>query len=647
MTVPQVFSPLVFIAFIPALPAQTYPDANDPPGRAAQVSFLQGNVSFQPGGVEDWVPATLNRPLTTGDRLWTDSGARVELLTGTVAIRLAGRTNLSFLNLTDNSTQLQLSAGVLSVRVRHLYDDETLEIDTPQAAFSLIRAGEYRFDVDEGGYTTVATSRAGELDVDSGEQSLRIGSRDQLRISQAYDRPLFDRHPAPVPDGFDNWCQDRDRREDLSQSARHMSREIPGYAELDNNGFWMDDPQYAWVWFPRVAFDWAPYRVGHWAWIEPWGWTWVDEAAWGYAPFHYGRWAFIHRAWGWIPGPVIPRPLFCPALVAWLGGPGFSIAISIGGPPVGWFPLGPREIWLPPYHHSPEYRERVNLTNTLIVNHTTIDRFDSGHYVYMNRNVAGAVTAVPRDVLMTGRAVSGAAVRVSPEALIRGEVRNFADVSPRKPALLDGRSPVASPPTGAISRSVFARAAPAPSVVPFEQRERAMQGSPGRPLDRSALDQLRQNQPPGPAPAIRQIRPITPGNSSPPLTPPGQGPAVNQPGRRVEPVERPPSRVQPGVAESPRRAPATAPAPPAAPQVAPATPRFDRRAQPSAPQPQTPAVRQPQPRFERQTQPAPAQPQQPPSRQRPSLAPAGAAPQPSQPVAPPNRGRGLEGRRAP
>ena len=63
-------------------------DGEDPPSRAARLSFLSGSVSFQPGGVEDWVPASLNRPLTTGDRLWTEAGSRAELNLGSAALRL-------------------------------------------------------------------------------------------------------------------------------------------------------------------------------------------------------------------------------------------------------------------------------------------------------------------------------------------------------------------------------------------------------------------------------------------------------------------------------------------------------------------------------------------------------------------------------
>src|SRR5215471_6284844 len=115
----------------------------DPPSRAAQLSFLNGTVSFQPGGVEDWVPATLNRPLTTGDRLWTENGARAELHLGSAAFRLNGHTNFSFINLDDRAAQVQLSLGTLSVRVRRLAEDESIEIDTPQAALSILRPGEY------------------------------------------------------------------------------------------------------------------------------------------------------------------------------------------------------------------------------------------------------------------------------------------------------------------------------------------------------------------------------------------------------------------------------------------------------------------------------------------------------------------------
>src|SRR6202011_2646260 len=111
--------------------ASTRADENDPPARAARLGFIQGSVSFNPAGTQDWVAAPLNRPLTTGDQLWADRGGRAELQLDGSSLRLGASTSMAFLNLSDQATQVQLTAGTLLVHVRHLYDQETYEIDTP------------------------------------------------------------------------------------------------------------------------------------------------------------------------------------------------------------------------------------------------------------------------------------------------------------------------------------------------------------------------------------------------------------------------------------------------------------------------------------------------------------------------------------
>ncbi|MDP9113679.1 MAG: FecR protein, partial [Acidobacteriota bacterium] len=423
---------LLTLAFLAAslLPAQPPADGGpepqagasqpgeDPPSRAARLSFLTGTVSFQPGGVEDWVPAALNRPLTTGDQLWTEGGSRAELNLGSAALRLNSRTNFTFLNLDDGITQVQLSSGTLSVRLRRLDDRETFEIDTPQIAFTLQRPGEYRVEVNERGDATLVTVRAGQGEAVAGDQTQPIYARQQVRASETGNAPLvFDERDAPVADGFDNFCMDRDRREDRSESARHVSREMPGYADLDANGVWREDQQYGWIWAPRVDPGWAPYHDGHWAWIAPWGWTWVDDAPWGYAPFHYGRWANAGGVWVWVPGPPAVRPVYAPALVAWVGGPRLGVSLAIGGgAAVGWFALGPGEIWAPAYRASPRYFTQVNISNTVVSRNVNITNVYTNVYVnrtdtnftYVNRNVNGAVTAVPQNAMVTGRPVAQA-----------------------------------------------------------------------------------------------------------------------------------------------------------------------------------------------------------------------------------------------
>src|SRR5688500_15642981 len=105
------------------LAQQTAWAENDPSGRVARLNYLRGSVSFQPAGETDWVQAVVNRPVTTGDRLWADDDARVEMQLGSSTIRLGASTGLSFFNLDDRTTQIELSAGTLNIRVLRLDRD--------------------------------------------------------------------------------------------------------------------------------------------------------------------------------------------------------------------------------------------------------------------------------------------------------------------------------------------------------------------------------------------------------------------------------------------------------------------------------------------------------------------------------------------
>ena len=91
------------------LVARGFADAGDPPNRVARLSYMENAVSFEPAGENDWSQATLNYPLTTGDRLWTDVNARAELETGNVAIRMSQQTDLTTTSLTDQLLQLGLA----------------------------------------------------------------------------------------------------------------------------------------------------------------------------------------------------------------------------------------------------------------------------------------------------------------------------------------------------------------------------------------------------------------------------------------------------------------------------------------------------------------------------------------------------------
>jgi len=475
----------------------------DPPGRVGRLSYMNGAVSFRPGDIEDWVAADTNRPLTTGDHLWIDEGARAELNIGTAAIRLNSRTAFEFLNLDDGNTQIRLAEGSLNIRVRSLEQGETFEIDTPNLAFSVLRTGEYRIDVNPDAQTTRIIVRGGEGEVAGGGQSFIVHAREQAEVSGG-DSLSYNVMNAARPDEWDNWCDARDRREDQSRSAQYVSRETVGYQDLDDYGDWRTEPEYGAVWVPRrVSADWAPYHYGHWVWVEPWGWTWVDDAPWGFAPFHYGRWAYVRGYWGWIPGPVAVRPVYAPALVAWVGGSRFSLAISVGREPgIGWFALGPREAFVPGYRASPRYVNRVNVTNTTITN------INVTNIRYVNREAPGAVMAVRQNAFGSRRVQDGA-VRVRPEDMRSAEVMNGAPIAPRRENVLGnygaGGGRVAQPPAAAFSRTVVAKTTPPPPPVPFSQRQGALSANPGRPLDAAEIERMRGRQH-NPRPFVRSAQ---------------------------------------------------------------------------------------------------------------------------------------------
>jgi hypothetical protein len=447
---------------------------DDPPGRVARLNYIQGSVSFQPGGSSDWVQANPNRPLTTGDNLWAAGDSRGELHIGSTSIRIGAETGITFLNLDDRTVQIQLAQGSMVVRVRRLEGGDAFEVDTPNIAFTLERAGEYRVDVDPSGGSTSVTVRQGEGDATGGGSEYHMDTGDRATYSGT-DSLTYDGGQAGPPDDFDQWCASRDEREDRSVSARYVSRDVDGYDDLDDYGEWRNVPDYGNVWFPAgVAVGWAPYRFGHWVFVAPWGWTWVEDEPWGFAPFHYGRWAVFGGTWCWVPGPVVVRPVYAPALVVFVGGGHFGAGLSFGvGGGVAWFPLGPREVYVPPYRTSVRYVQNVNVTNTTVnvvnvtnvYNNVTVNKVTN--ITYMHQNNVAAVTAVSHDTFVNARPVAGAAVRVNAQQLQQAEVQHNFAVAPVRQSVVGAAAPAAvRPPQAVMQRQVVAKIAPAPPRAP-------------------------------------------------------------------------------------------------------------------------------------------------------------------------------------
>jgi hypothetical protein len=516
-------------------------DEGDPPGRVARLSYTQGSVSLQPAGVQDWAAAVVNRPLTTGDKVWTDQGSRAELDIGAAVIRLGDTTGFSFLSLDDNTAQMQVTAGTVLVHVRELLDNQTYEIDTPNLAVQLESPGEYRVEVNDAGDTTVVRVSNGQAEATGNGQSIPIQSQ-QMVTFIGTDQLSTSTATLGGPDGLDEWSMERDRRFEQAQSRQYVPDNVAGTQDLDANGQWENTPDYGYVWTPTtVVAGWAPYSFGHWAWVGPWGWTWVDDAPWGFAPFHYGRWARWHDSWCWVPGPRHIRPVYAPAMVAWVGGSRFGVSVGVGSG-VGWFPLGPREVYVPGYHVSDRYVRNVNITNTTIVNNTYITNVYRGRVSgirYANSGIPGAVTAVPRDVFTSAQSVGGHRMRLPPNQSGRFSPTGAPPaIAPDRQSVLgaSGGRFVRRPPPELVNRPVLARTPPPPAPVSFDRQQAAIRANGGRPLPR---DQMVRLQPSAPS---AQVRVVTPPQQM------GRGaPGFNRPGSPVEQGGRGPGFGRPGV----------------------------------------------------------------------------------------------------
>jgi hypothetical protein len=551
----------MLLAGITAAAAQQYdgaPDGSQPtdadaapaPGRVTRLAYLDGQVQFAPAGEDDWGSVDVNRPLVTGDRLLTGADGRAVLELGGGSIRIDHDSAFNFLNLDQDNVQLELSQGTLNLAVRQLDQGENFEVDTPTVAFVAATPGVYRIDDSPTGTGTMVTVFQGSATV-YGENgvSREVTAGTSYRFNDSALASV-DVTGIPDPDDFDRFCEahDAEHQRYAQQEQPYVPPDMIGGDQLDQYGQWNDVPEYGNVWYPSsVPVGWAPYRYGHWAWIDPWGWTWVDDQPWGFAPFHYGRWVYARNRWGWMPGPVGVRPVYAPALVAFVGGAGLSMSLRTGGGPVGWFPLGPRDVYTPWFHASRRYFTQVNVTNirNVYVNHTVINNFYNDYHAgrrpplgrgqYAYRRMPGAVTAVPRDVFAGARPIHPAALRLDRNRLARTQIATRPDITPDRASLGMRRAsarPAIRPDRQAFTRPVVARRQPPPRPVPFAAREAMIARQHGQPLNARQMQGLQRSRPTAQVASANRVRLV---------------PAVTRPMPQRAPSARPQTNTRPGL----------------------------------------------------------------------------------------------------
>ncbi len=356
-----------------------------------RLSFVDGQASFYRPGAPDWVEAQVNTPLAPGDQLYTGSPGNIELQIGARAfVRGWANTQIGLENHDPDFMQFKVTSGYAAFDLRDLPAGNTVEVDTPNAAFTINNPGYYRVNVD-GERTTFITRKGGSaVATPVGGRSLTIAPSEEVVLDGTND-PAISAYAAPEPDVWDQWNYDRTNDLIEAVSARYVSPQAYGTDDLDRHGTWRVVPTYGSVWFPGgVAAGWAPYSDGTWIMDPYYGWTWVDRAPWGWAPYHYGRWVSVSGYWAWAPGPVVVRPVYAPALVAFVGGPGLSVSMSFGSAPtVGWVALGwgePCVPWWgrPGFIHRPWWGGwgGPHYVNDVVVHHDHIVHVDDIHYYH-------------------------------------------------------------------------------------------------------------------------------------------------------------------------------------------------------------------------------------------------------------------------
>ncbi len=450
----------------------------DPPARVGRLGYMEGTVTFHSADQGQWSYAALNYPVTAGLSFWTEPEARDEVQIGSSLLRMDSATEIDVLRLDAQATQIQLEQGTISFRIVNMLPGRTVEVETPHGAVALIQPGTYRIDAGSETAPTVVAALEGTarfigphsyLEVQSGEQVAAIGEPVSYSMGEAQTTP------------FDDWALGRDKRERESQAVRYVSPEVTGYQDLDQYGTWQPSAQYGQVWVPQaIPAGWAPYREGHWAWVDPWGWTWVDDAPWGFAPFHYGRWAQVDGSWAWIPGRPAQQPVYAPALVVFAAGGAF-------GSNVGWLPLGPGEEYHPTYRASPDYLRGVN------AGVPSGGSFAGGPRILGGFANHGAATFVSRGAFTGAQPVRASAVSV-PATSLQAQAASTSLAALAPTAAAHG----ARPATGAGTNAVL----PGPSVATQAQdRKEIRHAEPGSLATTGKTEA--QPQPAAPAQAAR------------------------------------------------------------------------------------------------------------------------------------------------
>ena len=408
----------------------------------ARLNYVVGDVFVQRLADLGYEKGEVNLVIVKGDKLGTEKG-RAEIHFGRRNfLRLDENSKVEFVALpeqADESIRLHLLEGNVYLKIEDLARDKAAEVHTPDGSFYVLDIGLYRFDVMPEGRTSAYVVE-GELEAAGESGSVVLHRGEILSISEG--RLLGDaEYGYSRSDAFEDWNETRETLYAQRSTRSYLPSALDEYEEeLEDNGRWVYENPYGYVWVPYVSsLDWRPYLYGRWVWYPVIGWTWVSSEPWGWAVYHYGRWHWrFGFGWYWI-----PHHHWRPAWVHWWWHNDY----------IGWCPLS--------WYNRP----------VVIVNNHFYDRYHDSHFPVDNR----AMTVIRRNQLqapaLNHRVVRASELRAVGRVSLKADqpgIKPVASVSGdqalRARKLFDsGSRSVITPRSGSLERSDSTRVAK-PSV---------------------------------------------------------------------------------------------------------------------------------------------------------------------------------------
>ncbi len=351
------------------------PAAGAPPA-VARLSVVDGQVGLKHGDTADQAAASENAPVVAGDYITTGNDGHAEVqLDADNLVRAGANTQVRFTQLDGAHDVTQLAEGSLEVRV-FASGQDNVQVQTPSVDVEPSEPGSYLVTVTSDGNTQV-TARSGSVAVVTPQGTQEVDPGRTMVVAGTANNPQYQYIDEVAQSDIEAWGDQRDQM--LASGASAQSQYVPsdmtGTADLNQYGNWVDIPGYGNAWVPNgVAPGWTPYSDGSWVSLNYYGPTWVAAEPWGWAPYHYGRWFYASSVgWAWTPGPRYARPVWSPALVAFVGfGGGVRVGVGLGN--VGWVPLAPGESYRPWWGRGASFSAGASVTSYRNYSHGFVTR---------------------------------------------------------------------------------------------------------------------------------------------------------------------------------------------------------------------------------------------------------------------------------